>query len=138
LPLHRFQGRTPVGLGTDWTASDNSMDMFWAMRLAALVGKMQADDPTVLTVKEMVRLATIGGAEVLGIDHLTGSIEPGKRADLVVLDLDGFEMAPLHDALSNVVYSASPRSVRDVLVDGEIRVRNHRLVEDHQGWARAT
>ncbi|QCI66790.1 amidohydrolase family protein [Phreatobacter stygius] len=138
LPLARYLGRTPVGLGTDWTASNNSMDMFWEMRLAALVGKMKADDPTVLDTRQMLRLATLDGAKVLGIDHLVGSVEPGKRADLVVLDLAALEMAPLHDAISNVVYSASPRSVRDVLVDGEIRVRDHRLVQDHRSWAEAS
>ena len=127
LPLTRFHGRAPVGLGTDWTASDNSMDMFWAMRLAALVGKMTADDPTVLTTRQMLRLATIDGARVMGIDHLVGSVEAGKRADLVVLDLTQPEMQPLHDPISNIVYSASPRSVRDVIVDGEVRVRDRRL-----------
>lgn len=127
LPLARFHGRTPVGLGTDWTASDNSMDMFWAMRLAALVGKMTADDPTVLTTRQMLRLATIDGARVLGIDHLAGSVEVGKRADLMVLDLTQPEMQPLHDPVSNIVYSASPRSVRDVVVDGVVRVREGRL-----------
>lgn len=137
LPLARYVGRTPVGLGTDWTASNNSMDMFWEMRLAALVGKMKADDPEVLDTRQMLRLATIDGAKVLGIDHLVGSVETGKRADLVVLDRDALEMTPLHDAISNVVYSASPRSVRDVLVDGEIRVRDHRLVQDPRNWAEA-
>ncbi|HXE22285.1 MAG TPA: amidohydrolase family protein [Rhodoferax sp.] len=132
--LARYLGRTPVGLGTDWTASNNSMDMFWEMRLAALVGKMQADDPTALTTRQMLRLATIDGARVLGIDHLVGSIETGKRADLVVLDRTALEMTPLNDPISNVVYSASPRSVRDVLVDGEILVNGHRLVHDHEGW----
>jgi 5-methylthioadenosine/S-adenosylhomocysteine deaminase len=127
LPLTRFHGRAPVGLGTDWTASDNSMDMFWAMRLAALAGKMTADDPTVLTTREMLRLATIDGARVMGIDHLVGSIEAGKRADLIVLDLTQPEMRPLHDPISNIVYSASPRSVRDVIVDGVVRVRGGRL-----------
>ncbi len=137
LPLARYFGRTPIGLGTDWTASNNSMDMFWEMRLAALVGKMKADDPEVFDTRQMLRLATIDGARVLGIDHLVGSIETGKRADLVVLDRDAPEMTPLHDAISNVVYSASPRSVRDVLVDGEIRVSDHRLVQDPRNWVEA-
>lgn len=137
VPLARFVDRTPVGLGTDWTASDNSMDMFWEMRLAALVGKMKADDPTVLDVRRMLRLATIDGARVLGIDHLVGSVEVDKRADLVVLDAAALELTPLHDAVSNIVYSASPRSVRDVLVDGAVLVRNHRLVADFRAWAEA-
>jgi 5-methylthioadenosine/S-adenosylhomocysteine deaminase len=128
IALHRFVGRVPVGLGTDWTATDNSMDMFWEARLAALVGKMHAGDPTSLPVRTMLRMMTIEGARVLGLDHLVGSVEVGKRADLIVLDLDRLEMAPAHDLAANVVYSASPRSVRDVIVDGVIRKRAHALV----------
>jgi 5-methylthioadenosine/S-adenosylhomocysteine deaminase len=128
IPLHRYAGRVPVGLGTDWTASDNSMDMFWEARLAALVGKMNAADPTVLPIRAMIRMMTIEGARVLGMDHLVGSVEVGKRADLIVLDLDRLEMAPPHDLAANVLYSASPRSVRDVIVDGVVRKRGHALV----------
>lgn len=128
IPLHRYAGRVPVGLGTDWTASDNAMDLFWEARLAALVGKSNAADPTALPVRMMIRMMTIEGARVLGLDHLVGSVEPGKRADLVVLDLDRLEMAPPHDLAANVLYSASPRSVRDVLVDGVVLKRGHALV----------
>jgi 5-methylthioadenosine/S-adenosylhomocysteine deaminase len=76
----------------------------------------------------MLRMMTIEGARVLGLDHLVGSVEVGKRADLVVLDLDRLEMAPAHDPAANVLYSASPRSVRDVIVDGVVRKRAHALV----------
>ncbi len=129
LALHRFAGRVPVGLGTDWTASDNACDMFWEARLAALVGKMRADDPTALPVRRMLRMMTIDGARVLGMGGLVGSVEVGKRADLIVLDLDRLEMAPAHDLAANVLYSASGRCVRDVLVDGVVRKRGHALVD---------
>ena len=132
LPLARLVGRVPIGLGTDWTVTNNSMDLLAEARLAALVGKMRADDPTVLTVKQMVRMLTIDGARVLGIDRLVGSIEPGKRADLVVFDANRLESTPAHDPASNLVYSLSPRSVRDVLVDGELLVREGRLVRDDE------
>lgn len=128
LALHRFVDRVPVGLGTDWTASDNSCDLFWEARLAALVGKMRADDPTALPVRRMLRMLTIEGARVLGMDRLIGSVEVGKRADLIVLDLDRLELAPAHDPAANVLYSASGRCVRDVLVDGVVLKRNHALV----------
>jgi 5-methylthioadenosine/S-adenosylhomocysteine deaminase len=146
IALHRFAGRVPVGLGTDWTASDNSADLFWEARLAALVGKMRADDPTALPVRQMMRMMTIEGARVLGLDRLIGSVETGKRADLIVLDRDRLEMAPAHDPAANVLYSASPRSVRDVLVEGVVLKRDHRLVASDEaalaaaveaaGWAR--
>lgn len=127
LPIHRLIGRVPIGLGTDWTASNNANDLLSEARLAALVGKMLAGDPRALSVREMIRMLTIEGARVLGIDHLVGSIEPGKRADVIVLDLDRLEMSPAHYPASNVIYAASPRAVRDVIVDGEMLVRHGRL-----------
>lgn len=146
IALHRFHGRVPLGLGTDWTASDNSMDMFFEARLAALVGKMRADDPTALPVRAMLRLLTIDGARALGLDHLIGSVETGKRADLLILDLDRLEMAPAHDLAANVVHAASPRSVRDVIVDGTVLKKNHNLIREDEatlvaamrrkGWAK--
>lgn len=132
IPLHRYVGRVPVGLGTDWTASDNAMDMIWEARLAALVGKQSAGDPTALPVATMLRMMTVEGARVLGMDHVTGSVEVGKRADLVVWNLDRLEMAPAHDLGANLLYSASPRSVRDVMVDGTVLVRDGRLVEEEE------
>ncbi len=130
LPVHRLVGRVAVGLGTDWTASDNTMDLLAEARLAALVGKLMADDPQALPVGQMIRLLTIEGARVLGLEALIGSVEPGKRADLVVLDLTRLEANPRHDLASNVLYAMSPRSVRDVLVDGAVLVRAGRLVRD--------
>ena len=132
LPLARLVGRVPIGLGTDWTASNNSMDMLVEARLAALVGKMRADDPQALPVGQMVRMLTIDGARVLGLDGLIGSIEAGKRADLVVFDANRLETTPAHDPMANLIYSMGPRSVRDVLVDGAILVRDGKLVRDDE------
>jgi 5-methylthioadenosine/S-adenosylhomocysteine deaminase len=132
LPLARLVGRVPIGLGTDWTASNNSMDMLVEARLAALVGKMRADDPQALPVGQMVRMLTIDGARVLGLDGLIGSIEAGKRADLVVFDANKLETTPAHDPMANLIYSMGPRSVRDVLVDGAILVRDGKLVRDDE------
>ena len=132
LPLAELVGRVPIGLGTDWTVTNNSMDMLAEARLAALAGKMRADDPEVITVQQMVRMLTIDGARVLGIDRLAGSIEAGKRADLVVFDGNRLEATPAHDAASNLVYSLSPRSVRDVMVDGDLLVRDGKLLRDDE------
>ena len=96
---------------------------------AALVGKQLADDPAALPVRTMLRLATIEGARVLGLDGVIGSIEAGKHADLVVMSLDLPEANPPHDLAVNLLYSMSPRSVRDVLVDGRVLVRDGRAAE---------
>jgi 5-methylthioadenosine/S-adenosylhomocysteine deaminase len=132
LAIHRLVGHVAVGLGTDWTASDNTMDLLAEARLAALVGKLKADNPQVLTVRQMIRMLTIDGARVLGLEALVGSIEPGKRADLVVLDLTRLEANPRHDLAANVLYAMSPRSVRDVLVDGAVLVRDGKLTRDDE------
>jgi 5-methylthioadenosine/S-adenosylhomocysteine deaminase len=128
VPIHRLVGRAAVGIGTDWAASDNAMDMMAETRLAALVGKQLADDPAALPVRTMLRLATIEGARTLGLDKVIGSIEAGKHADLVVLDLELPEANPRHDLAANLLYSMTPRCVRDVLVDGRLLVRRGRLV----------
>jgi 5-methylthioadenosine/S-adenosylhomocysteine deaminase len=127
LPIHRLLGRVPIGLGTDWALTDNAMDLLWEARLATLVGKMLADDPTVLPVNTMLRMLMIDGARVLGLDTITGSIAVGKRADLIVLDLNQLPANPRHNLASNVIYAMSVRSVRDVMVDGELLVRDGRL-----------
>jgi 5-methylthioadenosine/S-adenosylhomocysteine deaminase len=132
LPLARLVGRVPIGLGTDWTASNNSMDMLVEARLAALIGKMRADDPQALPVAQMVRMLTIDGARALGLDGLIGSIERGKRADLVVFDANRLETTPAHDPRANLIYSMGPRSVRDVLVDGQFLVREGKLTRDDE------
>src|SRR4030095_17161285 len=104
--------------------------------VSALVGKMRADDPEVLPVQQMVRMLTIDGARALGLDGILGSIEAGKRADLVVFDGNKLEATPAHDPAANLIYSLNPRAVRDVLVDGVLLVRNGKLTWD-DGVARA-
>jgi 5-methylthioadenosine/S-adenosylhomocysteine deaminase len=127
LPLARLVGRVPIGLGTDWTVTNNGMDLLAEARLAALAGKMHADDPAVLNVQQMIRMLTIDGARVLGLEQHAGSIEVGKRADLVLFDANRLEATPAHDMASNLIYSMNGRMARDVLVDGEVLVRNGKL-----------
>ena len=137
LPLARLAGRVPIGLGTDWTVTNNGMDLLAEARLAALAGKMKADDPAVLDVRQMMRMLTIDGARVLGLDRLVGSIEVGKRADLVLFNVSRLEATPAHDMASNLIYSMNGRMARDVLVDGEILVRNGELTRmDEQALVR--
>jgi len=137
LPLARLAGRVPIGLGTDWTVTNNGMDLLAEARLAALAGKMKADDPAVLDVRQMMRMLTIDGARVLGLNRLVGSIEVGKRADLVLFNVNRLEATPAHDMASNLIYSMNGRMARDVLVDGEILVRNGNLTRmDEQALVR--
>ena len=107
-----------VGLGTDGPSSSNDLDMFTAIRVAALVQKGHRLDPTVLPAAAILRMATMGSARALGIDHLVGSIEVGKRADLVRLDANSPSLVPSYDPVSSIVYAASRADVVDVWIDG--------------------
>ncbi|MGZ3418810.1 MAG: amidohydrolase family protein [Polyangiales bacterium] len=112
-----------VGLGADGAPCNNNLDAMTELRHAALLAKSRTGTST-LPAAEALRLATIEGARVLGMDHEIGSIEVGKRADLVVIDLTGAHAEPGGDATSRVVYACRPSDVKHVVLDGEIRVRN--------------
>ncbi len=108
-----------VGLGTDGPSSSNDLDMFAAMRSAATIHKGQRLDPMVLPATTILRMATIDGARALGIDTQAGSIEVGKRADLVLLDPDSPSLNPIYDPISTVVYAAGRGDVTDVWARGQ-------------------
>lgn len=107
-----------VGLGTDGAASNNRLDLFQEMRTAALLTKAVSGDPEAMPAYQALRAATINGARALGIDGLTGSIVPGKAADLCAVSLNGPEMAPQHNVLSQLVYAAGRENVTHVWVAG--------------------
>lgn len=113
----------PVGLGADGAPCNNNLDMFQEMRLAAFAQKVR-HGPTVMDARTVLRMATIGGAEVLGMESEIGSVEPGKLADLQLLDMDDFHVFPSYDAdlYSRVVYAATRGDVHTVLVDGKVAV----------------
>ena len=122
-PLPRFQREgLRIGIGTDGAASNDSQDMFGAIKTAALLQKVHHLDAEAMTAPEVLRMATIGGATALGLEAETGSLEVGKRADIQLLDGDGPELAVLHDPFQQLVYGATPQSVSDVWVDGIHRV----------------
>ncbi len=124
-PVPRLRGAgIAVGIGTDGAASNDGQDMLQAVKTAALLQKVHALDPSVIDASDVLRMATLDGARALGLDHLVGSVEPGKRADLVLLQ-DSVCVSVLHDPCGQLVYGASPRAVREVWVDGR------RLVSDH-------
>ncbi len=113
----------PVGLGADGAPCNNNLDMFQEMRLAAFTQKVR-HGPTVMDARTVLRMATVGGAEVLGLEREIGSVEVGKLADLQLLDLDDFHAYPSFDAdlYSRVVYAATRGDVDTVLVDGQVVV----------------
>lgn len=109
-----------VGLATDGPASNNRLDMFREMLMAALIHKGTRLDPKVMDAKTVVRMATIEGARCLGLEDKLGSIEPGKFADLVVLDLRRPYCTPMHDVYSLIVYTMTSDAVEAVYVGGEL------------------
>ena len=109
-----------VGLGTDGAASNNRLDMFAEMRLAALLAKAQGDASS-LPAAQVLEMATLGGAKALGLDDQIGAIEPGKLADLVAVDFSVPDMQPCYDPVSHLVYVAGREHVSHTWVAGELR-----------------
>jgi 5-methylthioadenosine/S-adenosylhomocysteine deaminase len=114
-------------LGTDGAASNNRLDLMQEMRTAALLAKAVARDAEALPAHAALHAATLAGARALGIDRLTGSITPGKAADLVAVALRGPELEPCYDPVSHLVYAAGREHVTHVWIDGEARVIEGRL-----------
>lgn len=117
-----------VALGTDGQASNNTLDMFAEMKTCALVHKAVNNDTTVLSAKEIVRMATVNGAKALGINSFTGSIEVGKKADLIIIDINSPHLTPMYDPYSHIVYSARGSDVDTVIIDGKIVMKNKKLL----------
>jgi 5-methylthioadenosine/S-adenosylhomocysteine deaminase len=122
-----------VGLGTDGAASNNNQDMFEELHLAALLAKGFSGDPTALPARKALAMATVGSARALHIDHLVGSLERGKRADLAVVDLEDLHISPRFDLsedniYSRLVYAAKSTDVRHVMVNGRWLMRDRTLL----------
>ncbi len=123
----------PVGLGTDGVAgSNNDHNMMEEMDLAAKLQKVSTGDPQALTAKEAFAMATIGGAKALRLDKLIGSIEPGKRADLIAIRLDQPNAVPLYNVYSQLVYALKGADVSDVMVNGKLIVRERKMLTLNQ------
>jgi 5-methylthioadenosine/S-adenosylhomocysteine deaminase len=121
-----------VGIGTDGTASNNDLDMFEEMRLAAFIAKAITSDPTALPARLTLAMATRLGAHALHMGHLIGSIEPGKRADITLVDLEGIHTRPRFERdpesiYSRIVYTAKAADVTDVIVNGRWLLRDRQL-----------
>jgi 5-methylthioadenosine/S-adenosylhomocysteine deaminase len=123
-PVPDFLGRgIRVALGTDGAASNNALDMFEVMKSAALIQKVHTLSCEAMSALEVLKAATRDGARALGIGDFVGSLEVGKRADIVLLTLDSPGMVPCYSAASNVVYSATSRAVDTVIIDGQVVAR---------------
>ncbi len=116
-----------VALGTDGAASNNDLDMFGELRTAALLGKAVAGDAAALPAAQVLRMATLNGARALGLGAETGSLEPGKAADLVAVDLGQPETEPVYQPISQLVYAAGRHQVTDVWVAGRRLLADRRL-----------
>lgn len=120
-PIPKYlKAGVPVAIGTDGSASKNDLSLFAAMNVGAKMQKLINKDPTALTAEQALYMATLGGAKALGLDHLVGSLEVSKRADVILVDLNYPHFYPHHDLISNLVYAASGMEVSDVICDGKI------------------
>jgi 5-methylthioadenosine/S-adenosylhomocysteine deaminase len=143
IPALRKAG-VSAGLGTDGAASNNDLDMFEAMRQAAFLHKLTSNDPRTLPAREVLGMATIEGARALGMDDRIGSLEAGKRADLILVSLTGARQTPMYDPISHLVYVARGDDVRTTIVNGKILMRDRKMltldeaevIREAQGYAR--
>ena len=117
-----------VGIGTDGAASNNDLDMFEAMRQAAFQQKLITMDPTAISAPEALEMATIGGARVVGQQARVGSLEPGKRADLIVVGLSKARQVPLFDPVAQIVYSSRGDDVETTIVNGKVLMRDRKML----------
>ncbi len=117
-----------VGFGTDSCASNNNLDMFQEMDLAAKLHKLRLLDPTVLDARQVLRLATGGGSRAIGLGDEIGSIEVGKKADIIIVDTHKPHLTPLYDPTSHLVYAASGGDVTDVIIDGRVVVKDRTVL----------
>lgn len=117
-----------VGLGTNGCASNNNLDLFQEMDTAAKLHKVDLLDPTVMDAQTVLRMATIEGAKVLQMDRITGSLEKGKKADLIVLGLKKPHLTPLYNLYSQLVYAAKGSDVNQVIIGGKRVLKDRRLM----------
>lgn len=126
-----------AGLGTDGASSGNTLDLFTQFRLFASFHKTENHDRSLFPAAEIVALGTKGGARALGMEREIGSLEPGKKADLILVETKSMNMFPCYDPYSALVYSANASNVEMTVVDGEILVRDKKLIRTEAGELRA-
>jgi len=115
-----------VALGNDGCASSDLLDMWEEMRVAALLGSLGAGDPSAITPADVFRAATEGGARACGVD--AGTLDPGRLADIVIVDLSGAHLCPIHDIIQTLVFCVRAADVRDVIIDGQVVMRQRQIL----------
>jgi 5-methylthioadenosine/S-adenosylhomocysteine deaminase len=117
-----------VGLGTDGCTSNNNIDMFLEMDTAAKIHKVNTLDPTVMDAKTVLKMATINAAKALGLDDVTGSLVPGKKADVIVIDTNKPHLTPMYNLHSHLVYAAGGNDVDTSVINGQVVMENRQLM----------
>lgn len=117
-----------VSIGTDGTASNNTLDMVEEMRFAALLPKAIHNNPEAVNARTALRMATINGAKALGLEQTTGSLETGKSADLILIHANASNMQPVYDEYSAIVYAMNSKNIRSSMVNGEWIMRNRNVL----------
>ncbi len=123
-----LQAGLNVGIGTDGCSSNNTLNMFKEMTICSFVQKVNAMDPTVLPADEILKLATIGGAKAMRWDDEIGTLEVGKKADLILVDLNKPHFAPWNNSVSDLVYSAQGSDVKTTIVNGKVLMKNYEVL----------
>jgi 5-methylthioadenosine/S-adenosylhomocysteine deaminase len=118
-----------VAVGTDGAASNNNLDMLAEIRSAALLSKGVTLDPTSISAAQALSMGTINGAKLLGIEDQVGSLEIGKQADVIAIDMSSFELQPVHNPISQIVYSANGNHVSDVWINGQQLLKHRKLTQ---------
>jgi 5-methylthioadenosine/S-adenosylhomocysteine deaminase len=117
-----------VSIGTDGCASNNNLDMFLEMDTAAKLHKVSTGDPTVMDAKTVLKMCTIDSARALGLSDSIGSLEPGKKADLIVIDTKKPHLTPMYHPESHLVYAAKGSDVDSVIINGKIVMENRKIL----------
>ena len=124
---HLLQNGVNVALGTDGAASNNDLDMLGEMRTAALLGKLSAKNATAISATTVLEMATINGAKALGLDSEIGSLETGKQADIVAIDMSGLEQQPMYNPISQLIYTSDRKQITDLWVAGKHLMKDRQL-----------